>query len=189
MENASKALLMAGGVLIAVLIIAILVRTFGTVGLFQKQKLTEEESRQIAEFNEQYLKYLNQYMYGTEVITIINKTIDSKYPVQIKITFLNTDYTYHRNEYIDGKLKQREYTVKSGTELNIINSETGYVRGESFIEKGSEEYGSTIKNDINDKATSSGISTKAFKCTAIGYDNSTGRINSITIEEKKWENV
>lgn len=188
MENASKALLMAGGVLIAVLIIAILVRTFGTVGLFQKQKLTEEESRQIAEFNEQYLKYLNQYMYGTEVITIINKTTKSKYPVQIKITFWDTDYTYNRNEYIHGELKTRTYTVKSGKELSIINSETGYVTGESFIEKGSKEYGSTTKNDTNNTATSSGISNKAFKCTALGYD-STGRINSITIVEKKWNSI
>ena len=117
MENASKALLMAGGVLIAVLIIAILVRTFGTVGLFQKQKLTEEESRQIAEFNEQYLKYLNQYMYGTEVITIINKTTKSKYPVQIKITFLE-EYTYTKKEYIKGKLETRTITMKSGKTLN-----------------------------------------------------------------------
>lgn len=188
MENASKALLMAGGVLIAVLIIAILVRTFGTVGLFQKQKLTEEESRQIAEFNEQYLKYLNQYMYGTEVITIINKTTKSKYPVRIKITFLE-EYTYTKKEYIKGKLETRTITMKSGKTLNILNNENEYILGDSFIEKGSENYGSTIKNDVNNTATSSGISNKAFKCTAIGYDNSTGRINSITINEKKWKDV
>lgn len=186
MENASKALLMAGGVLIAVLIIAILVRTFGTVGLFQKQKLTEEESRQIAEFNEQYLKYLNQYMYGTEVITIINKTTKSEYPVQIKITFLD-DYTYTKKEYIKGKLETRTITMKSGNTLNILNTENEYITGESFIEKGSDVYDNTIKNDTT--VTSSGISNKAFKCTAIGYDNSTGRINSITINEKKWEDV
>lgn len=186
MENASKALLMAGGVLIAILIIAILVRTFGTVGLFQKQKLTEEEERQIAEFNAQYLKYLNQYMYGTEVITMINKTTKSKYPVKIKITFLNT-YKYTKKEYVKGKLILRDYYVNAGRKLGITNSDTSYVTGESFVEKGSEAYdNTTIKNDTT--VISSGISNKAFKCTALGYD-STGRINSITIEEKEWNDI
>ena len=79
--------------------------------------------------------------------------------------------------------------MKSGKTLNILNNENEYILGDSFIEKGSKNYGSTIKNDVNNTATSSGISNKAFKCTAIGYDNSTGRINSITINEKKWEDV
>ena len=157
MENASKALLMAGGVLIAVLIIAILVRTYGTVSLFQKQKLTEEESRQIAEFNEQYLKYLNQYMYGTEVITIVNKNDQLNDNVKVKITFAQ-NFTY---EDENGNKK----TIEPNSTIEINN---------------------TNKNIITN---STEIKNKAFKCTAIGYDNSTGRINSITINEKKWEDV
>ena len=73
MENASKALLMAGGILIAMLIIAVLVRSFTTVSIFQKAKLSEEEQAELVAFNEQYTKYLGQYVYGTEVITVINK--------------------------------------------------------------------------------------------------------------------
>ena len=76
MENASRALLMAGGILIAILIIAVLARTFSTMSVFQKTQLTEEEARQLQEFNEQYTKYLGQYVYGTEVRTLINKYED-----------------------------------------------------------------------------------------------------------------
>ena len=35
MENASKALLMAGGILIAIITIALLVRSITTIGIFQ----------------------------------------------------------------------------------------------------------------------------------------------------------
>lgn len=74
MENASKALLMAGGILIALLIIVVLLRTFGNVIFFQKAQLTEEEQAAIIQYNEQYTKYLGQYVYGTEIITLINKS-------------------------------------------------------------------------------------------------------------------
>ena len=74
MENASKALLIAGGILISLIIIAVLVRTFTNISLFQKAQLTEEEQAQLVAFNEQYTRYLGQYVYGTEVRTVINKS-------------------------------------------------------------------------------------------------------------------
>ena len=73
MENASKALLMAGGILIAILLIALLVKSFTTIGAFQKAQLSEEEQAQLIAFNEQYTKYLGQYVYGTEVSSLKNK--------------------------------------------------------------------------------------------------------------------
>lgn len=121
MENASKALLMAGGILIAILIIALLVRSFTSVSIFQKAKLSEEEQAQLVAFNEQYTKYLGQYVYGTEVRTLMNKYDNDK---QVKV-------------------------LPKG-----INPPTGV-----------------------------GQDTKYYKCTEIGYDNSTGKVNSITFKE------
>lgn len=88
MENASKALLMAGGILIAILVIAVLARTFNNVSIFQKSQLTEEEARQLQEFNEQYTKYVGQYVYGIEVRTLMNKYDDDK-QVRVLPTNLN----------------------------------------------------------------------------------------------------
>ena len=73
MENAAKALMIAAGILIAIVIISVLVSTFSTMSGFQMSKLSEEERQQIIEFNEQYTKYVNQYVYGTEVGSLINK--------------------------------------------------------------------------------------------------------------------
>lgn len=116
MENASKALLIAGGVLLALLIIVVLLRTYSGISSFQKTKLSQEEAQQIEEFNKQYTKYLGQYVYGTEVISLQNK---------------------YKN---DGM-------VKVSPEVTYT-SETTY-----------------------------------YKCTNIGYNTSTGRVNSITFEQ------
>lgn len=73
MENASKALLMAGGVLISIIIISLLLKSFTGIKTFQMSQLSEEEQEKLITFNEQYTKYINQYVYGTEVRSLINK--------------------------------------------------------------------------------------------------------------------
>ncbi len=123
MENASKALLMAGGVLIAILIIAILVRTFGTVSLFQKQKLTEEEARQITEFNAQYTKYLGQYVYGIEVRTLMNRYEDDK---QVQVELENGS-----SEPPTGVGQDTKYYKCTGVEYN---NSTGKINKIKFLE-------------------------------------------------------
>ncbi len=76
MENASKALIMAGGILIAIIIIALLIKGYTNVSIFQKTKLSEEEQEKLVAFNEQYTKYLGKYVYGIEVSTLMNKCED-----------------------------------------------------------------------------------------------------------------
>ena len=78
MENASKALAIAGGVLIAIITIGFLVKSFSTINEFQMSQLSQEEQEQLIAFNEQYTKYLNQYVYGTEVITLQNRYENDK---------------------------------------------------------------------------------------------------------------
>lgn len=121
MENASKALLMAGGVLIGILLIVLLTRMLTNVGALQKANLTKEEEAQLVQFNEQYTKYINQYVYGQEVRSLMNK--------------------YES----DGKVK-----------VNVSNGIPPLTTGED---------------------------TQYYKCTNVGYDNQTGRVNSITFQK------
>ena len=101
MENISKALVMAGGVLIAVLLIALLIRSFTGVRQFEMSQLTEEEQKELIAFNEKYTKYLNQYIYGTDLITIINGALDNTiYPITVKVKFVNENgYEYNGYKY------------------------------------------------------------------------------------------
>lgn len=72
MENATKALLIAGGVLIAIITISVLVITFQKVGSVSKtydQTVSQEE---ITRFNTNFTKYLGQNLTIHEVVTICN---------------------------------------------------------------------------------------------------------------------
>ena len=84
MENASKALLMAGAVFIAVIIIALLVKSISNVSSFQESRLIEQEQEKIIEFNESYIRYVGTYVYGTEVASLKNKyESDKKVAVEV----------------------------------------------------------------------------------------------------------
>lgn len=65
MENASKALIMAGGILIAVIIMTIGVYVFATFGGSSKDIQEQLNSRNLAEFNNNFTKFQ-----GSKEITI-----------------------------------------------------------------------------------------------------------------------
>ena len=113
MENASNALLMAGGILIAIIIIGLLVSMFSNASEFQMSQLSQKEQEELIAFNEQYTKYLNQYVYGTEVLTLQNKynndgevnvilTHDSEQPTA-------TDNRYEYDEDTDSYSNETRY--------------------------------------------------------------------------------
>ena len=60
MENASKALIMGAEILIGIMIISIGVYLFNTLGSYSAETAKKMEDAQIAQFNNQFLKY-----YGT----------------------------------------------------------------------------------------------------------------------------
>lgn len=63
MENASKALIMAAEILIGIMIISIGVFLFNTMGQYSAETTKKMEDTQIAQFNQQFLKF-----YGTTSI-------------------------------------------------------------------------------------------------------------------------
>lgn len=77
MENASKALLMAGGVLTTLIIIGLLLLTFNRIGAYRQGNSDSQKSTEIAEFNNGFLKYIdNEKIDGSDLITLANKIID-----------------------------------------------------------------------------------------------------------------
>lgn len=83
MENATKALTIAASILIAIILITLIVVFFKSTNLLKTTEARSEETRQLKEFNEQYSKYKGKYLYGTEVITIINRAIGDGVKVTI----------------------------------------------------------------------------------------------------------
>ena len=76
MENASKALIMAGSVLIALMIIGALVLMFGNLTSYQKTDTSTTRTTQITEFNSQFETYNRDDVRGSELYSLLNRVID-----------------------------------------------------------------------------------------------------------------
>ena len=105
MENASKALVIAGGILLAMLTISLL---FLLLSNINSSKMTEEEklaAKQLQEFNQQWEAYNKKVLYGTDVISVLNKAMDNnskasveddtnKYYVNVKVNLIDCGEPY-----------------------------------------------------------------------------------------------
>lgn len=88
MENASKALIMAGGVLIGVLIISLAVYLFVTFGQTSAEINSENSQKQLAQFNAKFTVYE-----GKENITI--------YDIITVAGYANENNEYYENSNLD----------------------------------------------------------------------------------------
>ncbi len=75
MENASKALIMAGGVLIALLVIGLLVFFYNNLTDLQSIEQSNDEAETVAEFNKKYEVYARN-VYGSELLSLANMVDD-----------------------------------------------------------------------------------------------------------------
>ncbi len=89
MENASKFLLMAGGVLIALLVISALVLMFNQIGDYEKGKSNTEKVSQVADFNKEFMVFTYDNIQGTDIISLANKIVNfnSKSGMQNSINY------------------------------------------------------------------------------------------------------
>lgn len=94
MENASKALLIAGGVLIAILIVSVLVVTLNIVNSNQKTREKTLATEQLAEFNQKYEAYNKKALRGTDIITLMKMAIENN-------NSASSDNPYYINVIID----------------------------------------------------------------------------------------
>lgn len=89
MENASKFLLMAGGILIALLVISALVLMFNQIGDYEKGKSNTEKVSQVADFNKEFMVFTYDNIQGTDIISLANKIVNfnSKSGMQNSINY------------------------------------------------------------------------------------------------------
>ncbi|MCI8383633.1 MAG: hypothetical protein HFJ33_02000 [Clostridia bacterium] len=76
MENASKALIMAGSVLIALLIVGTLVLMFNHLSSFQNVDENNAKEAQIIEFNNQYETFNRKNVRGSDLYSLLNRVVD-----------------------------------------------------------------------------------------------------------------
>lgn len=73
MENAAKALEIAAGVILAVILMSLIAYFFSSIGEWPQQQDDMESAEQLANFNLEYEVYDKSTMYGVDVISCLNK--------------------------------------------------------------------------------------------------------------------
>lgn len=126
MENAAKALGIAGGVLIAIIILAGLLYTFKRMSQIPEQQEYEKETQELSKFNQQFEVYNKKLMYGVDVVSCLNKVrdnnkksqdyVDGAYDIEISIKINSPVYDRFEIYYITSKLK-KETQMTSSTKL------------------------------------------------------------------------
>lgn len=125
MENASKALLMAGGILIALLVIGSVLLMFNQIGNYRKANTDSEKSAQLANFNKDFVRYADgEQIKGVDVISLANKIVD-----------------YNQKK---GVANSVDYDKKITLKINLAPSASS-----NFITK----YGTNRKSELFDKQT------------------------------------
>lgn len=168
MENASKALLMAAGVMVGVLLLSLAVYLFTIFGDFGSDMTAKLTQKDIDEFNAQFLKYESYQDPDTkewkntcraqDVVTIANIAQENNKKYDYTTDDENSGYYYVR--VIISKPKYEHFETKSLDD---------YIE---FLKK----YSGAMTEDQKFKVT-------YFKCTDIKFNANSKRVCSVTFEQ------
>ena len=130
MENATKALLIAAGMLLAILLLTLLVYIFRIVGENASNVYERMSESEILEFNDNFLKFENKTITIHDVITMVNfaknNNTNYKMPANVEIILGKDNLTEYNAEKLNNLLitnveKYYECTVEYAKNSNLIN--------------------------------------------------------------------
>lgn len=172
MENASKALLMAGGILIALLILVLLVYSFGTMSGFFNSEEKKEEAEQLKLFNDQYEAYNRKLLRGTDIVSVMNKVLSNnkKYGPD---GYDEPNYMMNM-EFV--MVEELAYEENGNAEEFFKTGDNNPYNLENFTE---------IKNDSE---AFTDFKRRIFDCVEVKYNKETGRVNYMKFKERKLDN-
>ena len=127
MENASKALLIAGAVLIVILLIAVGMKIFNSSSSTADQVDTNMQTVEITTFNNKFLQYEGKQS-GTQVKALINVVIEHNATDEARKVKVNEETKGNKiADLLKNINSMAEYTVTVTTDPS-----TGYVNSVSF---------------------------------------------------------
>lgn len=119
MENASKALIMAGSVLIALIIIGAFMLMFRNLTDYQEKSDIVTHQQQIVEFNNQFSTYDRTGLRGNDMLSLMNRIIDYNIRETTEEGFTKMKITIKK---IDKNILQALRYDPSGSNLLIKNN-------------------------------------------------------------------
>lgn len=145
MEDMSKALIIAGSVLISILIISLLMYFARSISVLEKGKRNVQITEEVAEFNAGFEIYEKSLMYGTDVLSCLNKAQNNnqKYVNNSHFSRDNLDYTTREEYLINVEVRIKKAIVET------VNVYTLDDRGKKVINV-SDTYNSVKPFGTND---------------------------------------
>lgn len=137
---------------VLIIAIPIVIILFSIFGLFITQKTT---IRNIKKYNSQYEYYINKSIYGTELVTLINKVINEN-----EINKVEKD---EKGFFIENNENSIKINIKMNTNGKTYQMETFY------------------NNDITKFVEN--FNLVKFRCNKIEYHKKSGRVRKLYFEE------
>jgi len=139
MENASKALLIAGSMLITIVVVTLIVTVWNNMRELPKTQEQIQEAKELAVFNKKYESYAKNGIKGSDVMTVINmadshnaKNSENKIDVKIKIKEeIQAQIIHYKDTNNDGKVEKE--STKTG--ITISAKEYSLITNKEDIEK------------------------------------------------------
>lgn len=171
MENASKALIMAAGILIGVIVLSIFAYEFITISNTGEQYGQQIRKRQITQFNSQFEAYAYEYSY--ENPNSITSQRFLKAQEVVRLFYLVSDWNkLNESDQINISIPN-SIANRYGTATNFAYGEKDNFQYEKFLQEKSVVSNGTQK------------SYALFQCVinSEDYDETTGRIKKLTIKD------
>lgn len=134
MENVSKALIIAGSILLAMITISIFYFAFGKASSLTEAISENTNQKELIAFNNSFEAYNKKVMYGAEIVSVLNKAIDNNksYNIDEKLKdyYVNIEFRYNGKVYSlekDPVIIQKEFidmAKKSDKDKEYIDGST-----------------------------------------------------------------
>ena len=147
MENASKALIIAGSVLIALIIIGALILMFSNLTAYQRNNTQTTREAQITEFNREYETYDRDNVRGSELYSLLNKVIDYNRRQSTE----GTGWA-DQGKYINYEAMEIKFSLDNVSNNLIADNSKGklLIKNNSYtVNKSNNSFENSIKNEID----------------------------------------
>lgn len=207
MENAAKALQIAGGVLLSLIIIGALVYGYQHLSELEQIREDAEGTAKATDFNGDYEVYNRSGLYGSELLSLANKMEDYNIkqaeeqgyqeismtatltpPIGAQV-YTSTSYTAETLTQCYNELAQK---IRVANETINGKSISYWAGSSSEVRRTFTTTTNPTYDQIREKITNynalvgerDDISRKEFKCTKVEYDQNNGRIIKMEFEEE-----
>lgn len=124
MENASKAIIMAGGILIGVIILSVLVIVFKPLGGAYEEQGAALTIEQLEEYNRKFNLY-DKSLYGSELLSLANLVADYNNRL-LDTEHIDKNSNYYKENKIDVTVKLFNYIASPIYDENGVLIRTQY---------------------------------------------------------------